>query len=416
MRTLVFVMIELLALASGIAASGSAHAGPGSGGMGQLKTLLITTPMTRLAGNSTWSQKITLPDGLISYVLRVKALADVQDEMRISVTDGTGQVSNYASILVLPRMKKGDSSLSPVLRLESGVRITAQIDRSALGPKPPIQLSLLLLDRLESIPATSVPDGELLVTDAARVGLGQSIARLIFPAGTCTGFALTENYLLTNSHCVANPRRICDELAIEFNAVSKGEPGNGARCLRLVSSDALLDYALIEFRPAAPVPALPIYAGPVAAERVEYFSIHHAWGQEAIISTSTHVLARADPSVPSLQRVSDARRQCGLAQRSFATVPLNQFDATLTHRIDTDPGSSGAPIMHAGKVVALHFDMDRRLYLTGWIRPNSINFDCLKARAGYANWATEICAIVRQASGTLPNDIALSRLATRCTQ
>jgi len=372
--------------------------------------------MLRVAGSSAWSQKITLPDGQISYVLRVKALADVQDEMRISVTDGTGQVSSYASILVLPRMKKGDWSLSPVLRLESSARITAQIDRAVPGPKPPIQLSLLLLDRLESKPTTSVSDGDLLVSDAARLGLGQSVARLIFPSGSCTGFAVTENYLLTNNHCVAGSRRLCDELAIEFNAVSKGEPGNGARCVRLVSADALLDYALIEFKPDAPVPALPIHTGPLAAGRVEYFSIHHAWGQEAIISTNTHILARADSSVPSQQRVSEARRLCGLAQRTFANVPLNQFDTTLTHRIDTDPGSSGAPILYAGQVVALHFDMDRRLYLAGWSRPASNNFDCLKARGGYANWATDACAILRQAAGSLPNDAALSRLATRCVR
>ena len=165
---------------------------------------------------------------------------------------------------------------------------------------------------------------------------GAAVARIRFMSGgrqkLCTGFLVSPELLLTNEHCLSTPGEFRSAL-FEFGLDSPSSQVWRYQGDRIVTSNAALDYSLIRLRgrPGDRFGYLTL-ARALPAPGARLVTIHHPRGQ--------------------LKHVS--RIDC-----SVSRVPVSGNGKALTdllHICDTQPGSSGAPLIDPvlKQVVALH--------------------------------------------------------------
>lgn len=165
----------------------------------------------------------------------------------------------------------------------------------------------------------------------------------------CSGAMLTSDIFLTNWHC-GGPNTLPESLywsnQVKANGIvdlgwqSGSAPRRQYAITAVLHTSERLDYALLRLRPTvgpqgATGRALPVKVGRVLATTNQIFVVHHAQCRAKLLS-----------------------HNCTIENRNFRawTDPLNAMTGPdLTHRCDTEPGASGAPVFDvAGKMIALH--------------------------------------------------------------
>ncbi|OQS06336.1 hypothetical protein THRCLA_01623 [Thraustotheca clavata] len=195
-------------------------------------------------------------------------------------------------------------------------------------------------------------------TEPSKFAASRSVARLLITGKVlCTGWLFgSEGHLITNSHCINSETR-AKNTQVEFNAlcpsckdpqnkVESGCPGDiVATSTKLIAWDELNDFALVQLDNLKPNANLQQYAylqardAPVQVDEPIWTS-HHAAGW---------------PKRLTLTNNGDIPKVLTLDKQSCMDNFRNTKD-TIGHFLDTQGGSSGAPIMSTNDntVIALH--------------------------------------------------------------
>ena len=173
----------------------------------------------------------------------------------------------------------------------------------------------------------------------------QAVARLDFIADgqskTCTGFLVSSNRVMTNDHCISS-QDVCQTASVIFDyrlgADGAEEQGPTYRCKKLLPSPggalAKLDGAVIE-----------VYGDPGVN------------GREPLLLAALPV----DPSHglvmihhPGGEPMRISKKRCRV--RTVQAPGVDDRPVDFGHRCDSNPGSSGAPILDEEtlRVVGLH--------------------------------------------------------------
>ena len=184
-------------------------------------------------------------------------------------------------------------------------------------------------------------------TDTAKRALGDGVAFLMGAHGAatwcCSGVMVGDELLLTNWHCGAPPaglppglqwgKDICSDTLLDLSW--DGDPlSREFACTKVVAQDRDRDYALLRLSPVGPSShARPVSmrtTAPVAGEPLT--AVHHPACLPKRITTG-----------------------CSVADASFHAWTGSPPDTDLTHKCDTEAGSSGGAIFdQAGLLVGLH--------------------------------------------------------------
>lgn len=154
-----------------------------------------------------------------------------------------------------------------------------------------------------------------------------AVAKLtIGPSGTCTGFLINDEMIMTNNHCVATSGK---------TVVAKFETENeiiSAQCNQLIMTDSALDFTILKCNRN-----FSNIIAPVVIE-AEYLS--------------------APTDVYVIQQNCDYLKDpyCQIERMVSYGVLSSQQKIIIDHTADTLPGSSGSPIFDESthKLVALH--------------------------------------------------------------
>ncbi len=202
------------------------------------------------------------------------------------------------------------------------------IDRYGHGAAPIRPTSICGTDAKEDVACYA---GTPIETSSRAVGRMLFEDHGVFFA--CTGFLISaQDHLLTSEHCISSQRTVDSlEVTFDFQSASCGggstDPSPGFAGERLVTKSRELDMALVTLRdrPSAQHGFLPLSArAPVAGEAL--YLPQHPGGNDKKVS----VLGCAVSTAPG-------------AGRAFG------------HLCDTEPGSSGSPVLDlAHEVVGLH--------------------------------------------------------------
>lgn len=184
-------------------------------------------------------------------------------------------------------------------------------------------------------------------TDTARQAMGDAVGFVMSSHGQkpwcCSGIAVADDLLLTNWHCGAPPEGlppalhwgqvICAATLVDLSWDGDGLSREFA-CREVLAQDRERDYALLRIAPVGPAgrprPARLRATPPVANEPLVV--IHHP--------------------VCEPKRVSDA---CSVVDAAYRAWVGTLAGVDLTHKCDTETGSSGGGVFDAqGRVVGLH--------------------------------------------------------------
>ena len=187
--------------------------------------------------------------------------------------------------------------------------------------------------RFEDISNINVPAIQL----AAR-----SVAALFWPENgqwkVCTGFMVSDRYLLTNHHCISRPEQ-CESLQVIFDyKLFDGavQPGSLYRCKGLIDLPAMkeFDLALVEL-------LIPTTAPPLVGLKLSII--------EPKINQPITIL-----QYPQGVPMKVVRLGCDVKKWPVMSPTANR-NVDLAHQCDTAEGSSGSPVLSAsGQVIAIH--------------------------------------------------------------
>lgn len=176
--------------------------------------------------------------------------------------------------------------------------------------------------------------------------LAESVAFIDLGRGSCTGFLVGPDLLMTNQHCVEhgpNDTRVAPntlEIYMEYHdANEKGPLGAVGREFLAVNKD--LDYALVRLtEPLGERHGTLNLSQQLPSSRSPVKVIQHPRGREKEFS----------------------RKDAGVVARYASRNVLH-------YRADTEPGSSGSPVFSAGgeRVIALHHAGRRDQYNEGML-------------------------------------------------
>ena len=188
---------------------------------------------------------------------------------------------------------------------------------------------------------------EIYVTDPfykISRGVAQLFITNSFGRYPCSGFLVSDQYLLTNNHCVSK-NTPCKNIEIYFDnyQFKKNETNDRSYCDVVVDTNYSLDWALIKLK--NPEKNRYIFNGlknieSIQPEMTTTFIIHHPEGlPKKITRTNCKIL-----KIPSK----------GNPIEYLSSVELNYFQ-NFTHVCDTAFGSSGAPVLDmSGKLIGIH--------------------------------------------------------------
>jgi S1-C subfamily serine protease len=184
-------------------------------------------------------------------------------------------------------------------------------------------------------------------TDTARRALGDGVAFLMGASGNatwcCSGVLVGDDLLLTNWHCGAPPaglpaslqwgKDICSDTLLDLSWDGDLLSREFA-CTRVLAQDRDRDYALLRLTPVGPSShARPVTlrtTAPVAGEPL--VAVHHPACLPKRITTG-----------------------CSVADASFRSWTGALADSDLTHKCDTEAGSSGGAVFDlSGRLLGLH--------------------------------------------------------------
>ncbi|RWE85118.1 serine protease [Mesorhizobium sp.] len=182
----------------------------------------------------------------------------------------------------------------------------------------------------------------------ARLIVGQNILpfALKLPSKVpdwCTGFLVSNNLLMTVSHCVKSLTDSCDQIAALFGyGLDATEKLDVRRCVKIVYINRYIDTAVIQLSESQLQPAIVSFGfrPPVKSEALRI--IQHPHGSVRLVS--------ADSGCKVTSTVSAARP-------SQADMDYSLLDGVaFSHSCDTSNGSSGSPVfaLDGGSVIGIH--------------------------------------------------------------
>ncbi|RYF51111.1 MAG: serine protease [Cytophagaceae bacterium] len=366
-----------------------------------------------------WSATLELPPGTNRFSLAVMMRENFADQsVRVALFDSRGRPLATAAETTAPgeyapTAKEGAIHVSPrfVAPLGPNPKTVILQVRGGGSTHAPLEVMSVIADLQNATRVQGlVDDGsqEMCDDQMPERAFARSVARLSIRTarGTmsyCTGFAIDNNHLVTNHHCIADllkePNQ-CQSIQIEFNYACVDQKVAIAQptCDRVVArrSDAL-DYAVIAFKSSAgAIP--PLVPSRIAEKDGTPFLLHHSAGMAMRLGTTDKPLAPVLMNEKIKQKISDARADCSGSIRKidaqFLEVSPAEQRAVITHAVNTTNGASGAPVMVGDKVLALHFDRDHRYYPSGNMCFEASLENCLTAKLSLPNWAVRICDVL----------------------
>lgn len=381
------------------------------------ETQRVTTPMT-LNAHGVWRQTIQVPKkaALVSLIVeRTSHRGDGRDirpvvwgesEKWASMADKTDTLhaTNAAGTAAVlgPYFTNGEESVSISMR--------GAPPEDSLFRVREIQVWRSLEDY--QLLGTIFDGDDVVDADDRTQKLGESLALLILDGSSCSGFAISDQLLLTNHHCVrkllqSRKNDICPGVKIIFR-MFKDDPTDirtVARCMELVVYSRPMDYALIRFEVVSPnrtVRGLPVSAyrqGPPNDDAL--FILQHPHGMPAQVTTCGPPRA-VDLGKPTEARLKQVRLSCQINNSLFTPVIQQDTQAVMTYKCDTEPGSSGSPVIQGGHVVGLHFASDYRYYQSDGRLLVNASHDCVKTKLKLWNWGRGICEVLADARRLAP--------------
>ncbi|WP_426692915.1 serine protease [Sphingomonas sediminicola] len=201
-------------------------------------------------------------------------------------------------------------------------------------------------------------DNSAAVYRRATEAVGMMVTGLKFPNAQgviqketwcCSGAMLTSDIFITNWHC-GGPTTLPESLywndQVQKNSIidlgwqEGSAPRRQYAVTQVLQADQRLDYALLRVRPtvgpgAATGRAIPVRINRQLPADNQVFVVHHAECRAKLLSSN-----------------------CMIESRSYRawTDPLTRTTGPdITHRCDTEPGASGAPVFDMqGNMIALH--------------------------------------------------------------
>lgn len=383
-------------------------------------SVTVETHMVR-EPSGLWRQTFSIPKGATLVTLLAERTPGAANNASLeisvwgassklrSVSEGTNTLDAAepagTTVLLGPYVTAEEESISVAIRgapeNDSLYQIRkAQVWRRDSGFQPEGTV-FDAVDVRDSLPATQL--------------LAQNIAILYLPGGSCTGFAISDSLLLTNHHCISKLLRpnsdICPAVKIVFRHFSDdpADPSIPATCSSLVTASKGLDYALIRF--AIQGSGSSQVQGLHVAEYVQPSSsaatiqvIQHPWGLPAQVSSCPGPPGHVNLAMPDAKTLNNVRKStCGIENSLFMSVTKDDTRSVMTYKCDTQPGSSGSPVMQGNTVIALHFASDYRYYQKdGNLPEKSSVLSCLEANFKFWNWGRNICDVLKDARAAQP--------------
>ncbi|KAF0712943.1 Aste57867_4593 [Aphanomyces stellatus] len=192
-------------------------------------------------------------------------------------------------------------------------------------------------------------------SEPMKIRTAAAVARLKVGSQWCTGWLFgSEGHIITNNHCVPN-----DDVAaitiVEFDSITPGcddigrkgsHPGRHvANSTKLLANDVNLDYALLQ---------LNLNAG-MDLSAYGYLQAREA---AATLNENAYVISHAGGFPKRIAMVKDNNAPGRITTTSYTEPRPTQCHSIdrLGHNLDTEGGSSGAPLLAAGSnlVLGLH--------------------------------------------------------------
>jgi hypothetical protein len=271
------------------------------------------------AGTRDWTVIVESLDGAHREVIPA---ADVQD------------AEHWSSVV--------PGGLAVVRLVPDGTTANIQVDAYAIPLTIDLPQGLIGLDDSKFLDHMTIPPG--VVTWTRAVGRLQVMTPR--GRGTCTGFLVGSDLMLTNQHCIADESD-ARQSWVEFGVDSLAATPTTYRITKLIASDPQLDYSLVRLsRSAAMFGRMYLGAGiarDAAAKTppIDLWIVQHPAGEPKKVAFPPNCSVRSR-SLPGVDNVR------------------NDFGYTC----DTRHGSSGAPVMDVktGLVLGLHhWDVDPRI-------------------------------------------------------
>jgi hypothetical protein len=228
-----------------------------------------------------------------------------------------------------------------VLRLlPDGTTADIQVDAYALPITIDSPQGLIGQDDSKFLDHMTIPPAVVTWTRAvARLQVMTPMGR-----GTCTGFLVGSDLMLTNQHCIADAHD-ARESWVEFGVDSVAATPTTFRIVKLIATDPKLDYSLVRLSGAAAATFGRMYLGTgitrdttAKPQSIDLWVVQHPRGEPKKVAFPPNCSVRSR----LLKGVDGARNDFG-------------------HTCDTRRGSSGAPVLDVktGLVLGLHhWDVD----------------------------------------------------------
>ena len=199
---------------------------------------------------------------------------------------------------------------------------------------------LIGLDDSKFLDHMTIPPGVVAWTRAVgRLSVMTSRGR-----GSCTGFLVGSDLMLTNQHCIADDSDTRQSW-VEFGVDSVAASPTSFRIVKLIASDPQLDYSLVRVSGDAVATFGRLYLGAGIAQNntakpqtVDLWIVQHPRGEPKKVAFPPN---------------------CSVRSRSLPGVDGVQND--FGHTCDTRRGSSGAPVLDVKTALVLglhHWDVD----------------------------------------------------------
>lgn len=358
--------------------------------------------------NNAWRQVLPLDPEItrFSLVIRRTAANLSSDPAPFFVIDQGVFLTpdDNGSVFLDPALPVGTEIVTPAYDRVSDGEVEAAYEAAGIPVAPFEVVAYLVWHTDDGI----TPEGgyedidDIELADTAMREIARNVAYLSVLDETCTGFAIAPDLLITNHHCISAALRrtqpLCRQISITFQYFSNPitAPPIPADCVELAAKDADLDYALIRFktRQAQSVIKGLIPADPKAIGSGELQVIHHPYFLTAQVSHCPAPPAEISLSQPGADSLKSHRKTCGAASVPFYEPTQVDVQNAFSYECDTYSGSSGAPVIHQGKVIGLHFSADYR-YFDKRTNDWPANETCLRAHLKLGNWARNICVVLQ---------------------
>ena len=230
--------------------------------------------------------------------------------------------------------------LAVVRLLPDGTTANIQADAYAIPITIDSPQGLIGQDDSKFLDHMTIPPGVVAWTRAVgRISVMTSLGR-----GSCTGFLVGSDLMLTNQHCIADASD-ARQSWVEFGVDSVAASPTSFRIAKLIASDPQLDYSLVRLSGNAAATFGRLYLGAGIARTstpklhpIDLWVVQHPKGEPKKVAFPPNCSVRSR----SLKGVDDV---------------LNDFG----HTCDTRRGSSGAPVLDVKTALVLglhHWDVD----------------------------------------------------------